>query len=481
MPVVPPPSASVQPSSPAKAGPRAAARVSLISLGCPRTLVDSELYLGRLRVLGYEVVDRPEDAEALIINTCSFVQDAIKESIDTVLQAVAAKQQGRLKAVIVAGCLVQRFKQDLIKELPDVDGFVGVDGFGDIETVVGRALGGEHTTSLRPHPVVPHRGGRVAREALTPSHYAYLKVSEGCLKGCSFCVIPKIKGPLSSRPLPDVVAEARQLVEERGVRELIVVGQDTSDYHRDLDGRPRIAELLAALAKLDGLRWIRLLYCHPAGITTDLIETIRDEPRICKYLDMAIEHADDAVLARMNRRTTQAHLRDVIGRLRRQIPDMALRTSVIVGFPGETEPAFTNLLGFLRETRFERLGCFQYSPEEGSAAVRLLDQVPVAVRQERYDRLMQLQQDIAAGVNARAVGRTLEVVIDEPAPEASAQWVGRTSADCPEVDGLVYVRSDQPLQPGAWVNVRITDSYEYDLVGEAVSAAEPASALTIDD
>src|SRR3989338_2109959 len=256
---------------------RLAPRVSLISLGCPRTLVDSELYLGRLQQVGFRVVDDAEHSEVLIINTCSFIEDAIKESVDTVLRAVELKKQGTLKAVIVAGCLVQRFKHDLVKELPDVDGFVGVDGFGDIETVVHQALQGGQPQSIRLRPQVPHRGDR-PRAALTPPHYAYLKVSEGCLKGCSFCVIPKIKGPLSSRPLEAVVDEARRLVEERGGKELIVVGQDTSDYGGDLYGRSRIAELLHALARLGGGRGIRLLYCHPRGVSAELTPALRSEP-----------------------------------------------------------------------------------------------------------------------------------------------------------------------------------------------------------
>jgi len=441
----------------------------MISLGCPRTLVDSELYLGRLQQVGFHVVDSVEGSDAVIINTCSFVQDAIQESIDTVLQAVALKKQGKLKAVIVAGCLVQRFKQDVIKELPEVDGFVGVDGFGDIEQVVQRALDGEHPESLRLRPQVPHRGRRLARSPLTPAHYAYLKISEGCLKGCSFCVIPKIKGPLSSRPIEAVVDEARQLVEERGVRELIVVGQDTSDYGVDLYRRPRIAELLRALATVDGVRWIRLLYCHPRGISKELIEAIRDEPTICKYLDMAIEHADDTVLQRMNRGITQTRLRETITRLRTEIPGIALRTSIIVGFPGETEEAFENLLGFLRDIRFERLGAFQYSHEEGSASFRYPDQVPDALKQERFDRLMALQQEIASAVNVQCLGRTYEVVIDEADSNEPGQSLGRTSADCPEVDGIVFVKSHVPLIPGQFVPVRISDTYEYDLVGTVTS------------
>ncbi len=447
---------------------RVAPTVSLISLGCPRTLVDSEIYLGRLKQVGCQIVEEVAGSDVVVINTCSFIQESIQESIDTVLQAVELKKQGKLKAVIVAGCLVQRFKQDLIKELPDVDGFVGVDGFGDIDTVVQRALRGETAQSLRPHPSVPHRGMRVARAPLTPSHYAYLKISEGCLKGCSFCVIPKIKGPLSSRPMEALVDEAKQLIEERGVTELIVVGQDTSDYGVDLYRKPRIAELLASLAKLDGLRWIRLLYCHPRGITRELIQTIRDEPAMCKYLDMAIEHADDKVLERMNRGLTQATLHETIRLLRAEIPGIALRTSIIVGFPGETDAAFENLLGFLRQTQFERLGAFTYSHEEGSASFRFPDQVPEAIRKARFDQLMQVQQAIATEVNARWVGRTCDVVIDEADPNDSAQFVGRTSADCPEVDGIVHVHSPQPLKVGAFHSVRITDSYEYDLVGTTV-------------
>ena len=447
--------------------------VSMISLGCPRTLVDSELYLGRLKQIGFQVVESVEGSDTVIINTCSFIQDAIKESIETVLQAVKLKKQGKVKAVVVAGCLVQRFKQDLIKELPEVDGFVGVDGFGDIEAVVERALRGEHVESLRPRPHVPHRGHRVARAALTPSHYAYLKISEGCLKGCSFCVIPKIKGPLSSRPIEAVVAEAAQLIEERGVKELIVVGQDTSDYGVDLYRRPRIADLLAALAKISGVQWIRLLYCHPRGISKELIEVIRDEPVICKYLDMAIEHADDQILRRMNRGMTQARLREAVGTLRWEIPGIALRTSAIVGFPGETDAAFENLLCFLRDVQFERLGAFTYSREEGSASFQYPDQVPEAVTQERFDRLMRLQQETAAQLNARVIGQTIPVLIDEPDPNDPAQWMGRTSADCPEVDGLVFVRSLQPLAVGELVPVRITDSYEYDLVGTAVEPVQP--------
>lgn len=445
----------------------------MISLGCPRTLVDSEVYLGTLQRAGFQVVEAAEGSDVAIINTCSFIQASIQESIDTVLQAVQLKKQGKVKAVIVAGCLVQRFKQELIRDLPEVDGFVGVDGFGDIQSVVRQALSGSQPRSLRMRPQTMSWEDGAARSPLTPSHYAYLKISEGCLKGCSFCVIPKIKGPLKSRPIESLVEEARQLVGERGVKELIVVGQDTSDYGVDCYGRPRIAALLRALARIKGLRWIRLLYCHPHGVSDELVEAIRDEPVVCKYLDMAIEHADDAVLTRMNRLVTQAQLRRTIERLRARVPGMTLRTSIIVGFPGETEAAFGNLLEFLKEIQFERLGAFTYSHEEGSASFRYPDQVPVSVRQERFDRLMLVQQAIAAEVNRRCLGRTCEVIIDEQDSQDPHQYLARTGADCPEVDGLVFVRSERRLHPGEVLPVRITDTYEYDLLGEVADAAPP--------
>ena len=460
-------------SSPARMVPaRSAARlqpsVSLISLGCPRTLVDSERYLGRVKEAGFRIVDTVEASDVVVINTCAFIQEAIQESVDTILDALELKRQGKLKAVIVAGCLVQRFQQGLIKELPEADGFVGVDGFGAIDTVIQRVLEGESTTHVTPHPAL-ERPGALARVALTPSHYAYLKVSEGCLKGCSFCIIPKIKGPLASRPIDDLVEEATRLIEERGIKELIVVGQDTSDYGVDLYGRPRIAELLERLAGLPGLRWIRLLYCHPRGISRELVEVIRDCPTICKYLDTAIEHADDRMLARMNRQITQAQLRDTIANLRATIPGLALRTSIIVGFPGETEDAFEGLVRFVEEIRFERLGTFRYSREEGSASFRYPDQVPASVAHTRYDRLMRVQQQLASELNEQWQGTTCEVLIDEPDPSTPGVFLGRTSADCPEVDGLVYVRSARPLAAGELVPVRIVETYEYDLVGEVVS------------
>lgn len=448
--------------------PSASPTVSMISLGCPRTLVDSELYLGKLKQQGFTIVENIEGSDTVIINTCAFVQEAIQESIDTVLQAVKMKQAGKIKSVIVAGCLVQRFKQDLIKELPEVDGFLGVDGFTDVTAVVENALKGQTTQALRLRPQVPHQG-LLPRAALTPNHYAYLKVSEGCLKACGFCIIPKIKGPLSSRSLEEVVEEAKQLIEERGAQELIVVGQDTSDYGIDRYGKPQIAELLRRLGTLSGVRWIRLLYCHPAGVSDELIETLRDVPAVCKYLDSAMEHAADTTLKRMNRPTTQAYLRERIGRLRAEVPGIALRTSIVVGYPGETEAEFETLLSFLSETKFDRLGAFTFSPEQGSAAIRQPNQVPAKIAQARLARLMEQQQAIATELNAAWLGRRCDVVIDDAAPDAPGVYLGRTAADCPEVDGQVYVHSQHPLTPGDFVPVTITDTYEYDLVAETTA------------
>lgn len=447
-------------------------KVGMISLGCPRTLVDSEILLGRLKTKGIALADEVTEADVAIVNTCGFIEESVRESVDTVMQLAALKKEGKLKAVVVAGCLAQRFKQGLFEELTEADGIVGVDAFEEIDAVVQRVMAGQRSYTVRARPHVPHFG-LAERVALTPSHYGYLKISEGCLRGCSFCIIPKLKGPLHSRPMEMAVAEARRLVAERGCRELIVVGQDTSDYGADLYGRPRLAELLDALSRIPGVRWVRLLYCHPRGVTEELMQVMASRPTICKYLDMAIEHSEDAVLQRMNRGMTRAELLALIQRLRDRVPGIALRTSLIVGFPGETDAEFQGLLDFLSEVRFERLGAFRYSREEGTASYHLADQVPPSVAEARFRRVMELQQRLSAAWLERQQGRTVEVHIDEPMPETPGWFLGRTSADCPEVDGVVHVDARQArVAPGDFVPVTITDTYEYDLVGSVVR--EPA-------
>ncbi len=466
--------------------------ISMVSLGCPRTLVDSELLLGRLAHTGYRIADEVEGSDVALVNTCAFIEESIKESIDTILHLIELKKAGKIRAVIVAGCLAQRFKTELPQELQEIDGFVGVDGYTSIDRIVEEALQGRRPARMHARPASLGAGPRVA---LTPNHYAYLKISEGCLRGCSFCIIPKIKGPLVSRPIESLVEEARQLVAERGVRELIVVGQDTSDYGRDLYGASRLAPLLDQLAQVDGLRWIRLLYCHPKGVTDELIEVIASRPTICKYLDMAVEHSEDRMLQLMHRGMTRQGLLDLIATLRARIPGIALRTSIIVGFPGETDEAFGGLLAFLREVRFERLGAFRYSHEEGTRSYTLPDQVPAAVMDRRFDELMQLQQELSTEWLTQWQGRRIDVIIDEsldsaaprsgripsavegePSPTDPQLFLGRSQADCPEVDGVVYVKG-RDLQPGWIVPVTITDTYEYDLVGEiAVPVVTPSAA-----
>lgn len=439
-------------------------RVGMLSLGCPRTLVDSELLLGRLQRQGFGVAQELSDCDVAIVNTCAFIEESVKESIDAILDVVELKRQGKLRAVLVAGCLPQRYPCELYDELREVDGFLGVDGFDVVDQVVADALAGKRPSVVRKRPQVPHVGW-ADRVALTPAHYAYLKISEGCLKGCSFCIIPKLKGPLRSRPQDDVVAEAQMLVQSRGCRELIVVGQDTSDYGVDLYGSPRLVALLDRLSQLDGVRWVRLLYCHPRGITEDLIELLAERPQLARYLDMAIEHSEDRVLARMNRGMTRAGLMGLITRLRSRVPNIALRTSVIVGFPGETEEEFEQLCAFLQWAKFDRLGAFMYARESGTASCALPDQVPEDVKRARYDRLMQAQQVIARELNERLIGTELLVHIDEPDSHDPHLWLGRGPADCPDVDGVVYVKGASGLQPGDFVRTRITDAYEYDLVG----------------
>lgn len=441
-------------------------RIGMLSLGCPRTLVDSEVLLGRLKRQRYAVAEEVADCDVAIVNTCSFIAESVQESIESILDVVELKRQGKLRAVIVAGCLPQRYPVELYDELKDVDGFMGVDGFDVVDQVVADVLAGKRPSVIRKRPQVPHVGF-AERVALTPQHYAYLKISEGCLKGCSFCIIPKLKGPLHSRPLDDVVAEARMLVEERGCRELIVVGQDTSDYGVDLYGQPRLVELLDRLSSLDGVTWVRLLYCHPRGVTDGLMDLLATRPTLARYLDMAIEHSEDAVLQRMNRGMTRAGLASLIIKLRERVRGIALRTSVIVGFPGETAVEFEALCDFLRWAKFDRLGAFMYAREQGTASFNLPDQVPQEVKQSRYDRLMLVQQEIAREIQARQIGRELLVHIDEQDGHDPRLWLGRSHADCPDVDGVVYVKGAD-LTPGDFVLTRITDAYEYDLVGVPV-------------
>lgn len=409
-------------------------KLGIISLGCPRNLVDSEELLGRLDLKGYSVVDI-EQAEVALINTCAFIEEAKKESIEAILDLVELKKEGRLRKVIVYGCLAQRYKDILTQELPEVDAFIG-------------------------KPALNHR---LKRFPLTPKHFAYLKVSEGCVNACSFCVIPKIKGKLVSLPVNSIISQVEKFNRAK-ISELNIIGQDITGYGLDLREKTDLASLVARLAKTaKDIHWIRLLYLHPARITNELLSVIKDEPKVCKYIDLPVQHINDRILKLMNRKIAKKEIIKVITRVRKAISGVALRTSIIVGFPGETDKEFQELLTFVKEEKFERLGAFIYSAEEGTPAYNFKGQLPKEVKTERLDLIMSAQKEISTALNHKFLGKTLEVLVEE---EDNGSYLGRTQFDAPEVDGLVYIKAKGKLRRGSLVKVNISDTLEYDLVGE---------------
>ena len=426
-------------------------KINVITLGCSKNTVDSEHLMAQLAAAGYTVTHDSDrtDAKVVVINTCGFIGDAKQESIDMILRAAAAKQAGRIDRLFVVGCLSERYADELRPELPEVDEFFGVK---DWEGVV-RALGGEWRSDLA-----------TERRLTTPRHYAYLKIGEGCDWKCGYCAIPLIRGPHVSVPMEQVLDEARRLA-AGGVRELMVIAQDTTYYGIDLYGRRMLAELLRRLCRIDGIEWIRLHYAYPAGFPDEVIEAMASEPKICKYLDIPFQHISDAQLASMHRRHTKAEAMELIGRLRGAIPDLALRTTLLVGYPGETEADFEELLAFVREVRFERLGVFPYSEEEGTwSAENLRDDIPETIKQQRAERVMALQNEISLENNRRRVGRTERVIIDS----RQGDWyVGRTQYDSPEVDQEILIpASERRLLRGHFYDVTVTSAADYDLYGE---------------
>ncbi len=416
-------------------------QVSVINLGCARNLVDAQMILGRLKAKGFSVVDAGQ-ARVLIINTCCFIDAARQETIDTILDVLQWKKEGRVDKVILAGCLVQRYGQDLLDELKDIDALVGVPVFA--------------------------KDRCLDQVALTPGHYAYLKICEGCYNLCSYCVIPRLKGPLASRNIRSLVREMR-LLNARGVREVNLIGQDVSAYGIDIDGRSALVNLLRQLTAAAGdIDWIRLLYLFPARVTDELLDYVAGEEKICNYIDLPLQHINARILKAMNRPMAPERIKKLIDRIRQKIPGVCLRSSFIVGFPGETEREFEELMDFIRDVGFDRLGAFPYSREEGTRAYALKPQVPAKVRQERYDILMREQQEISRRRLQGRIGGRVKVLIDEKVPEQENIFLGRTEGDAPEVDGRVVVTSDRPLKPGVFVEVYINDSTEYDLYGTAV-------------
>lgn len=439
-------------------------KILFISLGCDKNLVDSEVMLGILADRGFEMTDTEDDADIIIINTCCFINDAKEESINTILEMAEYKKTGPCKALIVTGCLAQRYKQEIVDEIPEVDAVIGTSKYDEIFDAVDQALKGSHFLDVDDLDRLPSVPGK--RILTTGGHYAHLKIAEGCDKHCTYCIIPKIRGNYRSVPMEQLLAEAASLAEQ-GVKELILVAQETTLYGMDLYGKKSLHILLQELAKIKGIRWIRILYCYPEEIYPELIETIKNEKKVCHYLDMPIQHASDAILKRMGRRTTKAQLKETVSLLRKEIPDIVLRTTLIAGFPGETQEQHEELMEFVDEMEFERLGVFAYSPEENTPAASMPDQIPEEIKEERRDAILELQQEIAFDKAADMVGRTLYAMIEGKVTDEPA-YVARTYADSPDIDGYVFVNTGEMLMSGDFVKVKITGSAEYDLIGELV-------------
>ena len=438
-------------------------KILCVSLGCDKNLVDTEMMLGLLNRDGHTFTDDENEADIIVINTCCFINDAKEESVNTILEMAELKKTGKCKALIVTGCMAQRYKQEILEEIPEVDGILGTSTYDEISNVLKQALGGEaHVSCFHDLNALPEV--ETSRIITTGGHYAFLKIAEGCDKHCTYCIIPSLRGNYRSVPMERLLKEANELADQ-GVRELILVAQETTLYGVDLYGKKMLPELLHKLAEIPGIYWIRIQYCYPEEITDELIETIRTEEKVCNYLDIPIQHASDRILKRMGRRTNKEELMERIGKLRQEIPDIAIRTTLISGFPGETESDHEELMDFVNEMEFERLGVFAYSAEEDTPAFSYPDQVPEEVKEERRDEIMELQQDIAFEHCENMVGRVLTVliegkVVDEPA------YVGRTYMDAPNVDGLIFVNGDVELMSGDFVRVKVTGAAEYDLIGE---------------
>lgn len=439
-----------------------------ISLGCPKNLVDSERMLGMLQLDGYEMVPDPAGADFAIVNTCGFIEAARQESFGAIDEMLELKRNGQLRGVIVSGCLAERQKESLLEERPGIDHLVGVFGREEVTKVADRLLGGltEQRTVFKPAPTHPLPD--TARFRITPRHFAFLKISEGCDRLCTFCAIPKMRGKHATKPIEEVITEARELAAD-GVRELVIVAQDTTYYGKDLYGEPRLVELLRELEHVEGLDWIRLMYLYPMYFTDELIGTIADSQRIIPYLDMPLQHASDAMLRRMQRRVSRSETELLLSKLRSRVPNLVMRTTFITGFPGETDEQFAEMVQFASEQRFERLGAFTYSYEPDTPAARLPDHLPEDVKTARRDELMAVQQEIAFDWNAQQIGRRVDVLLDGPVPDESNAWVGRSYADAPDVDGIVYVTGEN-LRPGLIVPCEIVASREYDLIAAACGA-----------
>lgn len=439
-------------------------KVGMVSLGCSKNLVDSERMLAKLRKKGYELVTEPGLADIAVVNTCGFIQSAKEEAIETILELGALKKDGTLKKIIVTGCLTERYRQEAAELFPEADAVVGIGNNKDIVDILDHVLAGERVVDFAPKLDLELTGERIIS---TMPFFAYLKIAEGCSNCCSYCAIPQIRGKFRSVPMEDVLAEARWLA-ENGVTEVVVIAQDTTRYGEDLYGESKLPELLKKIAEIDGIRWIRVLYCYPERITDELLDIIADEEKIVKYLDIPIQHCNGEILSRMNRWGSEAELEALFAKIRDKVPGIILRTTLITGFPGETEEQFTELAEFVKRIRFDRLGCFAYSREEGTKASEFPEQIDRETAERRADNIMEQQLLISAENNEKLLG-TEQIAVTEGFDRFAECYFGRTAADAPDIDGKVFFTSEEKLSSGDYVTIKITDTLDYDLIGEVIS------------
>ena len=436
-------------------------KILFISLGCDKNLADSEQMLGILRNKGYEFTDDECEADIIVVNSCCFISDAKEESINTILDMAQCKTHYKCQALIVTGCLAERYKEEIYKEIPEVDAVIGTSSYDAIAEAVEQALEGKKPQVFKDLNRLPDI--RTERVVTTGGYFAHLKIAEGCDKHCTYCIIPKVRGNYRSVPMENLIRQAKELA-EKGVKELILVAQETTMYGKDIYGEKSLHKLLKELCKIQGIQFIRIMYCYPEEIYDELIQTIKEEPKICHYLDLPIQHANDEILKRMGRRTTKQELIDIISKLRREIPDIALRTTLITGFPGETKEQHEELMEFVDEMEFDRLGVFTYSPEEDTAAARMEGQIEEEVKEERQAELMELQQEIAFDTAENMVGKEVLVMIEGKVADENA-YVGRTYRDAPNVDGLIFVNTEEELMSGDFAKVKVSGAVDYDLIG----------------
>lgn len=446
-------------------------KIGIVSLGCPKNLVDSETMLGLIHEENYEITNDPSEAEIIIVNTCGFIESAKEESINTILQMAEYKKSGSCKYIIVTGCLSQRYAEELFNELPEADAIAGVEVYDEIGSIIKRVMNSERFIMLersKPDVIYTSKETFLPRILTTPSYTAYLKIAEGCDNCCSYCAIPKIRGPYRSKPMEQVLKEAKALA-DNGVKELIVVAQDTTRYGEDLPGgKLLLADLLKELNKIESLKWIRVMYCYPNNFTDELIETFASLDKVCKYVDLPLQHASNRLLASMNRYDTREEVETLLAKLRKRIPGIVIRTTFIVGFPGETDADFEELKEFVEQQCFENAGVFAYSQEEGTVAGAMPNQIPDEIKQERYHELMALQAQISEEIHKDTEGQTLEVLVEGIEEDGSGLHYGRSYREAPDIDGLVFIENPGDIKPGCFVKVNILQGFTYESVGERI-------------